>query len=253
VRLKLPIIIAAVVTVAISIPLAYKLYLTDNYQPRSALNMESEEFRDLRQQGKRASTMKNYSQAIAVYEAALKMRPDNAEVRNDLGYVYYEYALDQAGPNWPSWESDLTGRTPTEVSRELETALKLISSGYIHLTVDDKEGVKPATTKAKAANCQVYTTPWKEGAEIHILVGTTKEYLMRARDSFMAAIDIKDAYAPAFQNLGALWMKIGLRNVAVQNLERAYKLEPRNEDLARYLQQLQEQPNLITTYVGPAE
>ena len=137
-RLKLPLIIAAVVTVAISIPLAYKLYLTDNYQPRSALNMESEEFRDLRQQGKRASTMKNYSQAIAVYEAALKMRPDNAEVRNDLGYVYYEYALDQAGPNWPSWESDLTGRTPTEVSRELETALKLISSGYIHLTVDDK-------------------------------------------------------------------------------------------------------------------
>ena len=76
---------------------------------------------------------------------------------------------------------------------------------------------------------------------------------MRARDSFMASIDIKDAYAPAFKNLGALWMKIGLRNVAVQNLERAYKLEPRNEDLARYLQQLQEQPNLITTYVGSAE
>ena len=48
-------------------------------------------------------------------------------------------------------------------------------------------------------------------------------------------------------------MKIGLRNVAVQNLERAYKLEPRNEDLARYLQQLREQPNLITTYVGSAE
>ena len=48
-------------------------------------------------------------------------------------------------------------------------------------------------------------------------------------------------------------MKIGLRNVAVQNLERAYKLEPRNEDLARYLQQLEEQQNIITTYVGSAE
>ena len=66
----------------------------------------------------------------------------------------------------------------------------------------------------------------------------------------MAAIDIKDAYAPAFQNLGSLWMKVGLRNVAVQNLERAYKLEPRNQELARYLKQLKEQPNLITTYVG---
>ena len=45
-------------------------------------------------------------------------------------------------------------------------------------------------------------------------------------------------------------MKVGLRNIAVQNLERAYKLEPRNQELARYLKQLKEQPNLITTYVG---
>ena len=247
---KRPLIIAVVVTLVISIPLILKLHISEGYQPRSALNMDSEEFRDLRNQGKRASTMKNYTQAITIYEAALKMRPDNAEIRNDLGYVYYEHALDQAGPNWPSWESDLSRRTSVEVIRELETALKLISSGYIRLTVDDKECVRKVTENAQARGGQVYTTPWKEGADIHILVGTTKDYLMKARDSFMAAIDIKDAYAPAFQNLGSLWMKVGLRKVPVQNLERAYKLEPRNQELARYLKQLKEQPNLITTYVG---
>ena len=245
-----PLIIGLIVTFVIAVPLMIKLYMSDEHQPRSALNMDSEEFRDLRTQGKRASTMKNYTQAIAIYEAALKMRPDNAEVRNDLGYVYYEYALDQAGPNWPSWESNLSRSTSVEVIRELETALKLISSGYIRLTVDDKECVREVAEKAQRDGSQVYTTPWREGADVHILVGTTKEYLMKARDSFMAAIDIKDAYAPAFQNLGSLWMKVGLRDIAVQNLERAYKLEPRNQELARYLKQLREQPNLITTYIG---
>ena len=68
---KRPLIIAVVVTLVISIPLILKLHISEGYQPRSALNMDSEEFRDLRNQGKRASTMKNYTQAITIYEAVL--------------------------------------------------------------------------------------------------------------------------------------------------------------------------------------
>ena len=72
---------------------------------------------------------------------------------------------------------------------------------------------------------------------------------LKARDSYVAAIDIKPAYDAPYQNLGALYIKIGQLDVGKDNLEKAYKLDPRNDELRMYLRQFKSKEFIATSKV----
>ena len=72
---------------------------------------------------------------------------------------------------------------------------------------------------------------------------------MKARDSYVAAIDIKQAYDAPYQNLGALYIKIGQLDVGKDNLEKAYKLDPRNDELRMYLRQFKSKEFVTTSKI----
>ena len=70
-----------------------------------AVNLESVEFKQIRTMPPTRSTRETINPLNS--STALKMRPENAEIYNDLGTVYYEQGLKYAGPSWPSWEQEL--------------------------------------------------------------------------------------------------------------------------------------------------
>ena len=61
---------------------------------------------------------------------------------------------------------------------------------------------------------------------------------MKAESAYLQAKDIKPSYPKPYMNLGALYMKIGQRSAAVDLLENAYRLDPRDKELEEYLNQL---------------
>lgn len=204
---------------------------------RESLNLESEEFKLMRKHGKAAFDTKKYKQAIQIYEEALRMRPENAEVHNDLGATYYAFGLEYAGPSWPAWDGDLAGKTKKEALQELNTAIDQTGSGYVVLKTDKPEVAEAIIEKAKGIGAYIETQPWKDYTEIHILVGKTKDFLLKARNSYIRSTDIKPTYSPAYRNLGSLYMKIGRTDLALSYLENAYQLDPRDEELGEYLSQ----------------
>ena len=102
-RLQLPTIIFLCLSLIVVVPLIFYMQSGDQ-ATREAINLEGQEFKSLREQAAMSHNAKRHTAAIQIYEAALEMRPDNAEVHNDLGATCYEYGLDYAGPNWPSWK-----------------------------------------------------------------------------------------------------------------------------------------------------
>ena len=201
-------------------------------------NFESHEFNMIRADGEAAFEAGSFEQAIQNFEEALEIRPENADVYNELGAAYYEYGLKLAGPNWPSWgESDLTGKTVAEALQELNAAINETGSGYIHLHSDKPEITEAITDKAKEIGAYFGIERWEDTAEIHILIGKTKDLLLKARAAYTRAIDIKPGHALAYRNLGSLYMKIGLDDDARLYMERAYELDPRDEELGAYLNQ----------------
>ena len=130
-----------------------------------------------------AFNAKKYEQAIALYEASVKMRPENAEVHNDLGATYYAFGLEYAGPSWPSWKSDLAGKTISEAIEELKTAVDQTVSGYIELKSDSRELTEAIEKQAKQLGATVHIEVWEERATISILIGKTKKFLRKARSS----------------------------------------------------------------------
>ena len=105
-KLQLPTLIA----VCLAILLIGGMYFfgKDKSELGIAVNLESEEFKQIRTHATDAFSAGKYQQAIELYSTALKMRPENAEIYNDLGTVYYEQGLKYAGPSWPSWEQELS-------------------------------------------------------------------------------------------------------------------------------------------------
>ena len=237
-RLQLPTIICVCLSLAILITLMVFMKANEDGMDRGAVNLESEEFKMARDRASDAYNAKKYVQAIELYKGAMRMRPENAYVHNDLGATYYEYGLAHAGPNWPSWDSDLSGRTLEEALRELQTAISQTGSGYIVLRTDSPEVTKAIQEKARSAGAHFNTDTFENNATINILVGKTKEFFLKARSAYIQAIDIKPTYPKPYVNLGALYMKIGQRNIAVDYLENAYRLDPRDKELEEYLNQL---------------
>ena len=234
-KLQLPTLIA--VCLAILLIGSIYFFVGDRSELGIAVNLESEEFKQLRTHATDAFNAGQYQQAIELYSQAMKMRPENAEIFNDLGSVYYEQGLKYAGPSWPSWEKELIDATAEEAVAELEVALDKIASGAIMFKTRDEAVAAVIADEAKQLGGEVYRQRWENEITLNILIGETKTYLLRARDHFLYALDLKPTHSVAYRNLGSFFMKVGKTDKALDHYQEAYKLDPRDEELEEYLNQ----------------
>ena len=234
-KLQLPTLIA--VCVAILLIGGIYFFGRDKAELGIAVNLESEEFKQIRTHATDAFNAGKYQQAIELYSMALKMRPENAEIYNDLGTVYYEQGLRYAGPSWPSWEKELREETPDQAVEELNAAVTKTTSGVIVLKTRDEEVADAIETQAQQLDGEVYRQRWENEITVSILIGDTKTYLLRARDHYYRALDLKPTHSVAYRNLGSFYMKVGKTDTALDHYQEAYKLDPRDTELEEYLNQ----------------
>ncbi len=234
-KLQLPTLIA----VCLAILLAGGIYFfgRDKAELGIAVNLESEEFKQLRTHATDAFNAGKYQQAIELYSEALKMRPENAEIYNDLGTVYYEQGLKYAGPSWPSWEQELRDNTIDEAITELKVAVDKAGSGAITLKTRDEAVADAIEEEAAQFGGAVYRQRWENEITLNVLIGQTKVYLLRARDYYIRALDLKPTHSVAYRNLGSFYMKVGRTDKALDYYQEAYKLDPRDAELEEYLNQ----------------
>ena len=234
-KLQLPTLIA----VCLAILLIGGIYFfgRDKSELGIAVNLESEEFKQLRTHATDAFNAGKYQQAIELYSEALKMRPENAEIYNDLGTVYYEQGLKYAGPSWPSWEKELREDSVDQSIAELKSAVDKTGSGVITLKTRDEAVADAIEEEAKQLGGDVYRQRWENEITLNILIGQTKVYLLRARDHYIRALDLKPTHSVAYRNLGSFYMKVGRTDKALDYYQEAYKLDPRDAELEEYLNQ----------------
>ena len=234
-KLQLPTLIA----VCLAILLIGGIYFfgRDKAELGIAVNLESEEFKQLRMHATDAFNAKKYQQAIELYSEALKMRPENAEVYNDLGTVYYEQGLKYAGPSWPSWEKELREDSVEQAVEELKEAVDKTGSGAVMLKTRDEAIADAIEEEATQLGGAVYRQRWENETTLNILIGQTKVYLLRARDHYIRALDLKPTHSVAYRNLGSFYMKVGRTDKALDYYQEAYKLDPRDAELEEYLNQ----------------
>ena len=234
-KLQLPTLIA----VCLAILLIGGIYLVgrDKSELGIAVNLESEEFKQLRTHATDAFNAGKYEQAIELYSTALKMRPENAEIYNDLGTVYYEQGLKYAGPSWPSWEKELRENSVDQAITELKVAVDKTGSGAIMLKTRDEAVADAIEAEAQQLGGAVYRQRWENETTLNVLIGETKVYLLRARDHYIRALDLKPTHSVAYRNLGSFYMKVGRTDKALDYYQEAYKLDPRDAELEEYLNQ----------------
>ena len=63
-----------------------------------------------------------------------------------------------------------------------------------------------------------------------------KSTLLRARDHYIRALDLKPTHSVAYRNLGSFYMKVGRTDKALDYFQEAYKLDPRDEELEEVLE-----------------
>ncbi len=234
-KLQLPTLIAVCISIVI-IGVIY-FFAKDDSQLGIAVNLESEEFKQLRTHATDAFNAKKYQQAIELYNQAIKMRPENAEIFNDLGAVYYQQGLEYAGPNWPSWEKELSSESPDEAIAELRNAIDKTNSGSILFKTRHEPVADAIEVEAKQLGGEVYRQRWENEITLNILIGETKVYLLRARDHYLRALDLKTTHSVAYRNLGSFYMKVGKTDSAIDFYQEAFKLDPRDAELQEYLDQ----------------
>ncbi len=234
-KLQLPTLIAVCVTILFIGGIYF--FGKDKTELSIAVNLESEEFKQLRAHATDAFNAGKYEQAIALYDEAIKMRPENAEIYNDLGAVYYQQGLKYAGPSWPSWEKHLSGHSVDEALAELNRAVTKTDSGSILLKTRDNTVAAAIEEQAKKLGAAVYRQRWENEIMLNILIGQTKGFLLKARDYYIRALDLKPTHSVAFRNLGSFYMKVGRTDKALDYYQEAYKLDPRDEELEEYLHQ----------------
>ena len=234
-KLQLPTLIA--VCLAILLVGSIYFFVGDKSELGIAVNLESEEFKQLRTHATDAFNAGQLQQAIELYSEALKMRPENAEIYNDLGSVYYEQGLKYAGPSWPSWEQELRDESRDEAIAELKIAINKTTSGAITFKTRHEAVADAIEVEAKQLGGEVYRQRWENEITLTVLIGETKVYLLRARDHYMRALDLKTTHSVAYRNLGSFYMKVGRTDIALDHYEEAYKLDPRDVELEEYLNQ----------------
>ncbi len=234
-KLQLPTLIA----VCLAILLIGGIYFfgRDKAELGIAVNLESEEFKQLCTHATDAFNAGKYQQAIELYSDALKMRPENAEVYNDLGTVYYEQGLRYAGPSWPSWEKELREDSVDQAIAELKVAVDKTGSGAVMFKTRDETVADAIEEEAKQLGGGVYRQRWENETTLNVLIGQTKVYMLRARDHYIRALDLKPTHSVAYRNLGSFYMKVGRTDKALDYYQEAYRLDPRDAELEEYLNQ----------------
>ena len=235
-KLQLPTLIAVCLAILLVVSMLY-LFNRGNTELGIAVNLESEEFKQLRTHATDAFNAGKYKQAVELYSTALKMRPENAEIYNDLGTVYYEQGLKYAGPSWPSWEKELREESVEEAVAELKLAIDKTGSGAIILKTRDEAVADAIEEEAQQLDGRVYRQRWENETTLSILIGQTKIFLLRARDHYIRALDLKPTHSVAYRNLGSFYMKVGRTDKALDYYQEAYKLDPRDAELEEYLNQ----------------
>lgn len=232
-KLQLPTII--IVCLSVVLILTIHFWGGNNTKSTQEISEETEEFRTVRVDAENAYNAKNFNNAIELFERALELRPENAEIYNDLGSVHYDLGLKYAGPKWPSWR--ILKESLEDVLADLELAIQTIESGYIVFTTSSTEIAKAVEEKAKAEGAAVFPYHGNMQTTLNILVGSTKEHLLQARWLYQKSIELKSTYAAPYRNIGSFYVKIGITDKALNFLREAYKREPSDEELAEYLQQ----------------
>ena len=233
--MQIPIII--IVCLSLLVILSIHFVGGKNTQTISEGNEESHNFRSIRFDAENAYASQQYGKAIEYYEEAIELRPDNAEICNDLGAVHYDLGLKNAGPEWPSWNDiDLNG-TATEAITELDVAFQNVESGYFRVNTSSLEIAKVIQEEAKNRDATVFPFHGSTVTTLNILVGPTREHFLYAQEYYLRAIELKSTYAAPYRNLGSFFMKIGIRDKGVNYLREAYKRQPNDPELAEYLHQ----------------
>jgi tetratricopeptide (TPR) repeat protein len=151
--------------------------------------------------------------------------------------VYYKQGLRFAGPNWPSWEKELIDEAPNEAVAELKIAIDKTTSGVIVFKTRDEAVADAIEDEAKQLGGEVYRQRWENEITLNILIGETKTYLLRARDNYLYALDLKPTHSVAYRNLGSFFMKVGKTDTALDYFQEAHELDPRDTELEEYLNQ----------------
>lgn len=232
-KLQLPTII--IVCLSVVLILTIHFLGGNNTQSTQEISEETEEFRTVRFDAENAYNAKNFNNAIELYERALELRPENAEVYNDLGSVHYDLGLKYAGPKWPSWR--ILKESLEDALADLELAIQTIESGYIVFTTSSTEIAKAVEKRAKDQGAAVFPYHGNMQTTLNILVGSTKYHLLEAEWLYKKSIELKSTYAAPYRNIGSFYVKIGITDKALNFLREAYKREPSDEELAEYLQQ----------------
>lgn len=235
-KLQLPIIII----VCLSIVFILTIYFIGgkDTQTISERNEESHNFRSIKIDAENAFASNEYVQAIMYYEEALELRPDNAEICNGLGAVHYRLGLENAGPEWPSWNDIEANDSVKEALLDLKIAIQNVESGYFRINTSSTEITNAIIEEVKAKGATVFPFHGSNETTLNILVGQTSEHFLYAQEYYLRAIDLKSTYAPAYRNLGSFYMKIGIRDKGVNFLQEAHKREPNDEELTEYLHQI---------------
>jgi tetratricopeptide (TPR) repeat protein len=231
-----------VALVAIGLFIGLWFYVTRPQQPftedPNSLSMQynvAKETADLMFQ--RARQNGSYEIAINGYKGALALRPDNAEAHNDLGATYYERGLYLMAP---PVEEDLREYSPNpqDAVDYIKKQLASIPSGKFAWTVSDAQlrVAQVFLDARKDLNYEFY--PTSGGYELTVINGATAASFREAEVEFRRSIDLKPTYAPAYRNLGSLYVMRGNRKDAIVYFEEALRLEPQDKDLKTYLEQL---------------
>jgi len=233
VRNYIPLIVVLVVCIAI----VGAYFVLKSSQPSIDTIGESEEVRDLKGMGRAYAEANEYEQAIEYYTEALKARPEDAYLHNDIGAVYHNMGIEAAGETWPSWEEDLTNLTPVDALHQLQQALSQVQSGVIVMTVNNKKVMDTLENHARASGCYVHLEHQQRTSDMTIIKGATLEAFRKAESELLRAKDLKPRYSAAYENLGSLYYRMGRKRDAIIMWQSALALEPTNKKLRQYLQQ----------------
>ncbi len=235
-KLQLP----TIIIVCLSIILILTIHFLGGKDTPTVLesNEESIDFRSIRMDAENAYTAQKYGHAIQLYEEALELRPENAEICNDLGAVHYDLGLKNAGPDWPSWKDTSVDGSVKDALVELNVAIQNVESGYFRIITSSSEIAKALEETAKQKGAAVFPYYGNTDTTLNMLIGPTKDHLLDAYTYYLRSIELKSTYAAPYRNLGSFYMKIGIRDKAINYLQEAHKREPSDEELAEYLHQI---------------
>jgi len=173
--------------------------------------------------------------AIEAYTAALSIRPENAEAQNDLGASYYQKALARMGD---PIEEDLRGYSPDPKDSIDYINKRLAEGGKFTWDITDDVLLLLEDYWATRGNLIHARTPVGMDHQVTIISGPAAPPMRLAEAHLRRAMDIKPDYAPAYRNLGAMYVTQGRLRAGTDILDQALRLEPGDTELSQYINQL---------------